>query len=120
MTDKSGCHRLTLHFAAEATGGNFHSLTWAVSDGSSWSERVVITREAFQPPSRHRRWIADLYSFDPETRRAIIQIAEGDSPVGTPEVHYTYSWRDWNLELNHEVQLLSVCKSPFDPYEPLA
>ncbi|SRR5258706_7409914 len=71
ITDKSRRHRLTMHLAAGGKGANFHSLTWAVRNGSSWSDRVVIAREAFQPPNRHRRWIADLHSFDPETGRAI-------------------------------------------------
>jgi len=120
ITDQSGQHRLTMHFAPEGKGANFHSLTWARSEGSSWSDRVVITRDTFQPPSRHRRWVANLHSFDPETGRAIIQVAEGDAPVGAPDVHYIYSWREWDLEWNREVRLLALCKSPFDPYEPLA
>jgi hypothetical protein len=109
-----------MHFAAEAKGSNFHSLIWAATDGSAWSDRVVITREDFQPPSKHRRWIANLHSFDPDAGRAIIQVAEGNAPVGTPTVNYTYSWREWDLQRNREVRLLSVCKSPFDNYEPSA
>ena len=118
ITATSNRHRLTLYSAPEGNGANFHSLAWAVRKGSGWCERTVITREAFQPPSRHRRWVANLHSFDPETGLATIQVAEGDAPVGARSVHYTYSWREWDLELNCEVRLLAVCESPFDPYEP--
>src|SRR6185503_21065913 len=96
ITDESGRHRLTMRFATEGKGGNFHSLIWAVSDGSRWSDHHVITRDAIQPTSRHRRWISDLHSFDPDAGRAIIQVAEGDVPEGSPRVHYTYSWREWD------------------------
>jgi hypothetical protein len=78
LTDKSGRHRLTMHYVAEGKGANFHSLIWAISDGSEWTERVVISRVDFQPPTKHARWVSNLYSFDPDTGRAIIQVAEGD------------------------------------------
>jgi hypothetical protein len=120
VTDETGRHRLTMRFTTEGKGGNFHSLIWAVSDGSVWADRVVITRDDFQPPTKHRRWIANLYSFEPDAGRAIIQVAEGDVPAGTLPEHYTYSWREWDIQHNREVRLLSVCKSPFDKYEPSA
>ncbi len=109
-----------MHFVTEGKGGNFHSLIWAVSDGSGWSDRLVITRDDFQPPSKHRRWVSSLHSFDPDSGLAVIQVAEGDVPVGAPRVHYTYSWREWDLQHNREVRLLAVCKSPFDKYDPSA
>lgn len=118
LTDKSGRHRLTMHYVAEGKGANFHSLIWAVSDGSEWTEHVVITRADFQPPTKHARWVSDLYSFDPNAGLAIIQVAEGNVPAGTLPAHYTYSWREWDVQHNREARLLSVCKSPFDKYDP--
>jgi hypothetical protein len=120
ITHESGTHRLTIHFAAESQGRNFHSLAWEVFAGSRWSDHVVISREVFQAPTRHRRWISNLHSFDPDAGRAIIQIAEGDVPIGVLPVHYTYSWREWDLLHNRELRLLSVCTRPFDKYEPSA
>lgn len=120
IIDQSGRHRLAMHYITVGKGENFHSLIWAIHDGSIWSEHVVISVADFQSPTKHRRWISDLYSFDPDTGRAIIKVAEGDVPNGIVPVHYMYSWREWDVQHNQEVRLLSVCKSPFDKYEPSA
>lgn len=118
IMDPTGKHRLTIRFVSAEGGSNFHSLVWAVFENSTWLDRVVIPRQEFQPPTKHRRWVTEAHSFDPETGHAIIKVAEGNAPVGTPVVNYTYSWKEWDLVQNRELRLLQVCESPFDHYEP--
>jgi hypothetical protein len=120
ISDATGRNRIALHFVPQGGGANFHSLVWSVYDGASWAEHIVITHEAFQAPTKYRRWIASLHSFDPEAGRAILLVAEGDAPEGSPSIHCTYSWRDWDLLRNREVAVLAVCNHPFEKYEPKA
>ena len=106
ITDESGRHRLTVRFTQEGCGGNFHSLIWEVLDDAGWRNHITITHHEFQPPSKHRRWAKDVHRFEPETGRALIQVAEGDVPHGNIPVHYWFSWREWDLIRNEEVQSL--------------
>ena len=103
---KGGKHRLTVHFTGEGNGGNFHSVIWDVLDGTGWRNHLTITHDEFQPPSKHRRWVRDVQRFNPETGRALIQVAEGDVAHGDRSVHYWFSWREWDLIRNEEVQPL--------------
>jgi len=47
---------------------------------------------------------------------AIIKIAEGDVPEGSPSIRYVYSWREWSLLTNGEIRLIRTCADPFEKY----
>jgi hypothetical protein len=115
LVSTSGSDRLSLQCEKEGDGLDFHSLQWDRRSGADWQLTNAITRTEFQARHPNRRWVADLHSFLPATGQAILQIAEGDRPIGAWSVNYTYSWRRWDLLANEEVALLKVCKSPFEP-----
>ncbi len=117
ITDQGGHDRLTLQYDR----GCFRSLIWSSETGSDWHCRAVITHGDFQRGWDRRRWVSDLYSFDPATGHAIIQVGESEVPFGEGIVGRTilcvYSWREWDLRTNSEVRVLRICDSPFDKYE---
>lgn len=119
VIDQSGNHRLTVTYKpVEGGGANFESMVWAVKDGEIWTNNIVITREQFQSENRYRRWVAELHSFCPATGTAIIKVAEGDAVEKAPGgVRYHYSWREWDLQNNREINLFGICKDPFEKYE---
>jgi hypothetical protein len=98
--DTAGKHRLTLKCGA--------LVWWALEEGK-WKERRIISKEEFQGESECSRWVSDLRSIDPATGNAIINVAEGDAPPNSNEIHYIYSWREWSLTNNREVRTISVC-----------
>jgi hypothetical protein len=106
IADSSGEHQLLVRWAPFGGGFNFDSLVWQHRSGELWTQRLVITREQFEEGGRDRRWISTVHSFDPVRGTAIIRVAEGDSARGEDHVHYTYSWREWDLVQNREIRFI--------------
>ena len=118
VSDEDGKQHLQLLYIEQEGGGwNFHSLVWQRRDGDTWQERVVITRDAFESGTDRRRWVSQIQSFDSDTGRAIVRVAEGDQPKGARKVHYAYSWREWDIAANRELRFIKVCTGPFEPFE---
>jgi len=93
-----------------------HSLVWQRLKNGSWADQLTITQDEFQKASPYRRWISAIHSFDPESARAILKIAEGDAPMNSSAVTYIYSWREWDLRNNTEIKTIRVCADPFEPF----
>jgi hypothetical protein len=106
--------RLCLRNIPSGEGQDFHSLSLERLVADSWVVELCITRSLFEEGCPNERWISDLHSFTPSTRRAIVQVAEGDRPAGTWSVSYGYSWRRWDLAGNVELARLKDCTSPFE------
>jgi hypothetical protein len=119
IIDKDGKHRLQLLYlyTRRGKGWNFHSLVWQARHGRAWQERAVISRDAFESGTERHRWISELHSFDSDIGRAVIKVAEGDQPKKSREIHYVYSWREWDIATNNEVRLLKVCTDPFEAFQ---
>jgi len=118
---RSGKDRLTMKFIPSpiqggGMGHDFDSLIWETQDGDQWREHAIITRKQFEAGTDRERWVAHLHSFDPKTGNAILQVAEGDAPEGATTINFIYSWREWNLLTNGQVQFLRVCNDPFEKY----
>lgn len=96
-----------------------HSLVWQREQDGAWRDHVTITQDDFQRGSPHRRWVSDIHSFDPETAIAIVKIAEGNAPEGSPVVSYVYSWREWDVKNNREVKTIRQCMEPFEKYSEM-
>jgi hypothetical protein len=123
IIDQSGNHRLVIHYEPPEDGvpANFHRLVWSAKTGSDWVDRTTIAREDFNRDTDKRRWIQEIHSFDPSTGYAIMKVAEGDVPRHEKKrTRFIYSWREWDVQNNREMQVLYFCKSPHDKYEPVA
>ena len=97
----------------------FHSLVWRVRAGTSWMDKVVITREAFQAGTPRERWVSDIQGLDTRAGVAVIKVAEDSLPIGNGNmitINTVYSWREWKLLTNGEVRTVCVCKEPFEKY----
>lgn len=116
VTSAAGTDRLVLNFVGPDSGRDFHSLVWQVRDDDGWTPRVTITRAGFQAGRGRLRWVSELHALDAVRGVAIIKVAEGDVPEGSPSIRYAYSWRSWDLTVNRQIEVLQVCASPFDPY----
>jgi hypothetical protein len=118
VSDPSGNHQLITRWTPSGDGFNFDSLLWRSRSGDTWEETLVVSREDFETGTDRRRWISGVHSFDPARGTAILRIAEGDAPRGAGHVHYTYSWREWDLRANCEHKFIRVCSSPHEDFEP--
>lgn len=95
---------------------DFDSLVWQTNGEGSWHDYIVISEAAFQGASPRTRWVSQIHSLDAAKGTAIIKVAEGDVPAGSPSIRYTYSWREWSLLTNCEVRVIRVCADPFEEY----
>ena len=112
-------NRLCLRYVGSespAQGYNFDALVWRTRSGSTWNDKVVITRADFQNGCPHRRWISEVHSLDSAAGTAIIKVAEGDAQDGAQQINFAYSWREWNLLTNSEVRLLRACADPGEKF----
>lgn len=109
-------HRLSLRFVSvlNGAGWDFYELDWQQNAGSEWYSHHLISAEEFQVGSSSNRWVCKLFSFDPTSSSAIVQICWADSP--DPR-HYkaVYAWGLLHL-FTLEFQVLQVCSDPFEPY----
>jgi|ERR1043166_2161937 hypothetical protein len=92
------------------------SLVWRTNAGGVWHDHVVISQAAFQAGSPRRRWVSQIHSFDATKGTAIVKMAEGDVPEGSPSIRYVYSWREWSILTNGEVRFIRTCADPFEKY----
>lgn len=121
VEDAGGRARLHLYqVPVGKDGADFHSLVWESFDGAEWSELGGISRASFESGTKVERWVSELGSIDPETWSAIIKVAEGDAPLGSPRINYVYSWRRWDLTKNTELEHFYDLADGelFDPFEP--
>ena len=95
---------------------DFDSLVWRTNAGGAWHDHIVISAAAFQVGSPRRRWVSQIHSLDAAKGTAIIKVAEGDVPEGSPSIHFIYSWREWSLLTNGEVRVIRTCADPFEKY----
>lgn len=125
VTDSTGSNRLVrvdlkIGSVTDALQGHqsfdFDSLVWRTNGGGGWHDYVAISRAAFQAGSSRRRWVSQIHSFDTTKGTAVIKVAEGDVPEGSPNIRFIYSWREWSLLTNGEVRLIRTCADPFEKY----
>ncbi len=95
---------------------DFDALVWRTNAGGSWQDYIVISQTAFQRGRLRERWVSQIHSLDAARGTAIIKVAEGDVPIGSPSIRYVYSWREWSLLTNGEVRLIRTCADPFEGY----
>jgi len=95
---------------------DFDSLVWRTNAVGTWHDHIVISAAAFQAGSPRRRWVSEIHSLNATNGTAIIKVAEGDVPEGSPSVQYIYSWREWSLLTNGEVRVIRTCADPFEKY----
>jgi hypothetical protein len=116
LKSRDGKHRLRLLYVdVGGNGWDFHSLSLEAFQDDVWLPMVLIDQDGFQGSSPFRRWVSDLHSFSPTSKQAIMQVAEGNRPIGLFSVSYVYSWRRWDLSANCELAVLKVCQSPHEP-----
>lgn len=125
VTDSAGSNRLArvdrkvwsvMDALQSGQSFDFDSLVWRTNAGGAWHDRIVISRAAFQARSPRRRWVSQVHSLDAMKGTAIIKVAEGDVPEGSPSIRFIYSWREWSLLTNGEVRLIRVCADPFEKF----
>jgi hypothetical protein len=124
VADETGNQQLVLRFIdvdrpvpGRGKGYDFYSLTWETKDGDKWAEKIVISRGDFEKGRQQRRWVSKLYSFDPGSGRAILQVAEEGLPDAVGSMRVTYSWRQWDVVKNEEIRVIRVCEDPFETFE---
>jgi hypothetical protein len=125
VTDSSGSNRLAridrevsslLDSLQSRRSFDFDSLVWRTNAGGPWHDHIVISKARFQGGSPRSRWVSQIHSLDATKGTAIIKIAEGDVPEGSPSIRYVYSWREWSLLTNGEIRLIRTCADPFEKY----
>jgi len=100
-------------------GGDFNSLVWLVQKKHRWVRHAVITKKHFQGNYPTGRWVSEVHSFDSVSGTAIIQVAENDQPrAARTIIHCNYSWRNWDLIENSEIDVLQRCRLPAKKYRP--
>ena len=123
VTDKDGSNSLVLIYEGliyegEEHGYDFNSLIWSKKNSNEdWEPYLTISREDFDTDPQFAKWINEIHSFDPSNGHAILRIAEGDAPRESYEVKYEYSWREWDLLNNKQIELLQVCNDPFEVFD---
>ena len=118
-------NRLLLLLEAWEAGGaglrrrsyDFLELVWQHRKTDTWKDIQRISKEMFQSTSPHPIWVSGIHSLDPAKGTAIIRVAEGDAPIGSKEIRYSYSWREWSLNENLEVKFVRVCEEPWELFE---
>ena len=125
VSDSAGTNRLLLvkvvtqsanEYLSNSASYDFDSLKWQTKVGRGWRDHVVIRCSDFQGTSSRTRWVSAIQSIDPTKGTAVIKVAEGDVPAGSPTIHYAYSWREWNLVSNNEVRTIRICKDSSEKY----
>ena len=125
VTDSTGSNRLArvdrersslMDSLQSRRSFDFDSLVWRTNAVGVWHDRVVISQATFQGSSPRRRWVSQIHSLDAMNGTAIIKVAEGDVPEGSPSIRFVYSWREWSLLTNGEVRLIRTCADPFEKY----
>src|SRR5262249_16481683 len=114
ITDVAGTNRLVLRFVERPLPNprpgqkayDFHTLIWEATEGDKWSEKITITRADFEKGAAGRRWIAELHSFDSTKGHAVVRVGEEQSPKADGSMRVEYSWREWDLLNNRQVQVL--------------
>ena len=97
---------------------NSHSLVWQRLKNDSWLDHLTISQSDFQRGCAHRRWISSIHSFNADAGIAILKIAEGDAPEENDgAISYIYSWRQWDVLNNLELETIRECTEPFEPFE---
>lgn len=122
VMDAVGNNRLAVRFIEKPLpnpqpgrkGYDFHSLVWEVKDGDAWKEKVVITKLDFEKNAERRGWVNEIHSFDSVKGCAVVRVGEEQPREVDGTMHVEYSWRDWDLVNNRQIQVLRVCKSPFE------
>jgi len=122
ITDAAETNRLVLRFVERPLPNlrpgqkayDFHTLVWECKDGDKWAEKIAIMRADFEKGAAGRRWIAELHSFDSTKGHAVVRVGEEQSLKDDGSMRVEYSWRVWDLLNNRQVQVLRVCKSPFE------
>jgi hypothetical protein len=128
--DFSGNHRILLRdiqYPPNNDGGfgsHFHSITWECME-DAWNVRASIMEPEFRMGSGHRMWICELHSFSPITGLAIIRVGEEHpipiAPQKNTDVVYAsrvvYTWRQWDLIDNVQMNVIRTCDPNNDPLE---
>jgi hypothetical protein len=122
VMDAAGTNRLVLLLVErplpnprpERKAYDFHSLVWEAQHGESWSETLVITRLDFEKGAERRRWVNKLHNFDSVKGRAVVRVGEEQPREADGSMQVEYSWREWDLVNNRQLQVLRVCNSPFE------
>ena len=103
VTDSTGRNRLAridrerssvIDLLQSRRSFDFDSLVWRTNAGASWRDHIVISKAAFQAGNPRARWVSQIHSLDAAKGTAIIKVAEGDMPIGSPTIRYIYSWRE--------------------------
>ena len=119
VTTPAGNDRLLINLigvSKDGIGYDFHSLVWERKSLGVWKTHRTITREELEAYSKHRIWIEDVYSLEPETGYTILKIAEESPSKNSHGLNFTRSWRKWDIVNNKEVQFLRECKAAIEPY----
>lgn len=128
VTDSTGSNRLArvdrddsslMDFLKSRRSFDFDSLVWRTNAAGAWYDHIVISAAAFQAGSSRRRWVSEIHSLDATKGTAIIKVGEETPPRaigGGIRIDVVYSWREWSLLTNGEVQVFSVCSDPFEKF----
>ncbi len=122
VINATGDFRLRLYFVEvslpqrylDEKSFDFHSLVLYSKADTDWILKSSITRSAFQLDYNRRRWVSEIHCLDSFGEIATIKLGEEGPPDASGTIHVTYSWREWDLLKNREVQTIKICESPFD------
>lgn len=120
--DATGSHRVLLRYVRDPDsrwqGMNFFSISWEHKSGDLWSVKSWISEPSFRDASGHQMWVVEIHEFSRVTGIARIMVGEL-LPISSGGAWAGYSWRDWDLVENVQMQKLRTCNpgEPFDGYE---
>jgi len=85
-------------------GFHFDAIVHERLHDDRWTCKTTITRAQFQAGSANERQIVALHKFASYGNWAIFQVAERHECGEQLASKLTYSWRQWDLEKNAELE----------------
>ncbi len=120
--DAKQSHRVLLRYIGdpndEHQGMDFFSISLEKLVDETWKLLRWISEPSFRDNAGNQMWVVEVHEFSVITGIARIKVGElHPTPSGGASAEY--SWRDWDLFDNVQMQMIKICSSfePFDGYQ---
>lgn len=95
---------------------DFHSIVWETRENDQWREQVQIAKRDIQRNFEGEAWITTIHSFNPHQGRAVLMIAHEGVMNQDGQMNVEFTWREWDLNDNKEIQTIAKCEVGSDSH----